>query len=141
MEQETNSKIFIGYASKFNHVDAHNDVIVKGAFTKAIEQHKHNNIKLLWQHNQSHPIGRILEMVEDEKGLLIKAELLMDVAKGKEAYALIKSKAICGLSIGFSVVSAYKSGQKNTRVITDANLYEISLVTFPANEEAKVIMC
>jgi HK97 family phage prohead protease len=130
----------VGYASVFNYVDSHKDSIQKGAFVKSIKKHlSGDSIKLLWQHDQSQPIGCIVDIYEDSYGLFVKAKLLHEeIAKAKEAYALIKSQAINSFSVGFKIVDSFYDNEKRCRVITDLNLWEISFVTFPANSKAKI---
>lgn len=125
--------IISGYASVFNVVDQHNDLIKANAF-KSID---HKKIKLLWQHKADEPIGIIEEIYEDQKGLFFKAKLLLDLPIAKSAYNLIKAKAISGVSIGFKPLKFYYKDE--TRVIEKIDLWEISLVTFPANKEANVL--
>ena len=125
--------VIAGYASVFGVLDSQNDVIVKGAF-KSIET---DNVKLLWQHDASMPIGVIKSLSEDEYGLKFEAEINNKVEAGREASELIKQKAICGLSIGFSINSS-NYNEKGMRVISDLNLAEISVVTFPANNQAEI---
>ena len=130
---ENEEGIISGYASVFNVIDEHNDSIKLGAF----QQINKNKIKLLWQHKAEEPIGIIEEIYEDKHGLYFKAKLLLDLPQGKSAYNLIKAKAISGVSIGFKAISYYYKG--DTRIIKDVDLWEISLVTFPANMEANVL--
>ena len=125
--------VIAGYASVFGILDSQNDVIVKGAF-KSIEV---RNIKLLWQHDASKTIGLIKSLSEDEYGLKFEAEINNNIEVGREASELIKQKAICGLSIGFSINSS-SYNEKGMRVISDLNLAEISVVTFPANNQAEI---
>jgi HK97 family phage major capsid protein/HK97 family phage prohead protease len=129
--------VISGYASVFNVEDAHNDLITSGAFNNSILNHKKSKqIKLLWQHQQEHPVGIIENIFEDRYGLRVEARLLLEVDKAREAYALIKAGAINGLSIGFEVEKSHHV--KNVRIITKINLWEISLVTFPANHLAQI---
>ena len=125
--------IISGYASVFGVLDSQNDVIVKGAF-ESVECHK---IKLLWQHDSSRPIGIITSICEDEYGLKFEAEINNKIELGREASELIKQKAICGLSIGFSI-NASNYNEEGVRVIDSVNLAEISVVTFPANNRAEI---
>ena len=125
--------VIAGYASVFGVLDSQNDVIVKGAF-KSIEA---RNVKLLWQHDVTTPIGVIKSLSEDEYGLKIEAEINNKVGSGREASQLIKQKAICGLSIGFTINSS-SYNEQGMRVISDVNLAEVSVVTFPANNQAEI---
>lgn len=127
---------FCGYASVFNVIDQQKDIIKQGAFAKSIRSPK--KVKLLWQHLTEKPIGVVEELKEDSHGLYIKAKLLLDVAKGREVYALIKSGAINGLSIGYTIKDySYDAG--GVRHIKDLSLMEVSVVTFPANTSAGII--
>ena len=126
-----------GYASVFNVVDGYNEIVVKNAFKTAIENFKKGKIpKLLWQHDVNFPIGIITEMVEDDHGLFIKFKLLQEITKAKEIYYLLKNKAIDGLSIGYRLKNSYY--KNNYKFLTDIDLLEISIVTFPACEQATV---
>ena len=82
---------FEGYASVFNIIDQGMDVVAPGAFTKSLGTRK---VKMLWQHDQSQPIGVWDEIREDERGLYVKGRILKDVAKGAEAMALLRAGAI-----------------------------------------------
>lgn len=129
-----NNTYFEGYASVFGVIDHHNDVVVKGAFKSSLD----SKIKLLWQHDRSKPIGIVAKLYEDDFGLKIEGEINNRTAAGLEASELIKQKAIDGLSIGFAIKSS-EYNQKGQRVITDIDLLEVSIVTFPANRDAQII--
>jgi HK97 family phage prohead protease len=86
----------------------------------------------------SQPIGVIKLLEEDEYGLKFEAEINNKIEVGREASELIKQKAICGLSIGFSINSS-DYNEKGMRVIDDLSLAEISVVTFPANDQAEIM--
>lgn len=129
-----NNGEFIGYASIFNVKDHLGDIVLPGAFAKSLKANP--EVKLLWQHQQKEPIGVIQELYEDERGLRIKGQFLLEVARAKEAYALVKNKAIKGLSIGYNIDDFYYEG--NVRYIKAVSLLEISLVTLPANPLAEV---
>ena len=95
---------FAGYASVFNVEDNHNDIILSGAFGKSLsKKHYGKDIKLLWQHKADEPIGVFTKIVEDDLGLYVEGKLLLDVQRASEAYALLKSGVVKGLSIGFIV--------------------------------------
>ena len=128
---------FAGYASVFGIVDSQNDAVLKGAFKNSLLA-RAGRIKLLWQHQITQPIGVFTLINEDSYGLYIEGRLLLDLQRGSEAYSLLKSGAINGLSIGYSVISAGYNPENNIRLITDLELCEISIVTFPANEAAVV---
>jgi HK97 family phage prohead protease len=119
---------FSGYASIYNKIDDHNDIIIKGTFGDSINDA--SSIKLLWQHRQEKPIGKITLIHEDDQGLYIKGQILSDLDNSKDALALIKNQIIDGLSIG-CIVQDYEHNDEGVRIIKKAILKEISIVTFP----------
>lgn len=129
---------FEGHGSVFNNEDSYGDIVVPGAFTKSLEEHKAAGTlpAMLWQHDPAQPIGVYSEMREDQRGLYVKGQLLLETAKGREVHAMIKAKAVRGLSIGF-VTRAWEWKEEN-RIVKDVDLWEVSLVTFPANKLAGV---
>lgn len=129
-----------GYGSVFGVRDNYDDVIAKGAFIQSLKYHKAAGTMpaMLWQHDADKPIGVWTEMVEDEKGLRIKGQLAMETVKGKEAHALLKMGALNGLSIGFMSKEWSYDRETEVRTLTAIDLWEVSLVTFPANEKARV---
>ena len=129
-----------GYGSVFGVRDNYDDVISKGAFVQSLKDHKAAGTMpaMLWQHDADKPIGVWTEMVEDEKGLRIKGQLAMETVKGKEAHALLKMGALNGLSIGFMSKEWAYDRDTEVRTLTAIDLWEVSLVTFPANEKARV---
>jgi HK97 family phage prohead protease len=93
---------------------------------------------MLWQHDSSRPIGIWESMTEDANGLKIKGRLALDTTLGKEAHALLKMGAINGLSIGFVSKQWLYDRDTEVRNLIEVDLWEVSLVTFPANERARV---
>jgi len=132
-----NDGTFTGYASVFDVVDSQNDNIVKGAFSRTLRKGA-GNVKLLWQHKMDEPIGSFGIIREDAYGLFVQGRLLLDVQRSREAYALLKSGSINGMSIGYAVTKAEYDDYSDIRYIEEVDLFEISLVTFPANERAVV---
>jgi uncharacterized protein len=128
---------FAGYASVFDIVDNQRDVILRGAFSETLKG-RTEEVKLLWQHQQDEPIGVFDRIFEDAQGLYVEGRLLLDVSRAKEAYTLIKARAISGLSIGYSPVRYHIDSHSGLRFLKEVDLWEISLVTFPANEGANV---
>ena len=112
-----------------------------GAFSDSLADlaAKGRPVPVLWQHRSSSPIGVWDKLVEDSKGLLGEGTLLTaDVAQAKEAHALLKAKAVTGLSIGYWVRNSSYDEKTGIRTLTKLDLVEISLVTFPANDDARV---
>ena len=126
---------FEGYASVFGNIDEQGDIVDKGAFAKTIQEN--GKVPLIWQHKPQEPIGVSLSLIEDSRGLKIQGQLNLDVVRGREAYSLLKQGAIRGLSIGYDVVK--KTADNGVRRLKELRLWEISLVTFPANTQAIVV--
>ena len=128
-----------GYASLFGDADQGGDVVQQGAYANSLKTvaAAGRSIKMLWQHDPTQPIGVWDEVREDAKGLWVKGRILSDVAKGREAAALIAAGAIDGLSIGYRTVKATKN-TKGQRLLSELELWEVSLVTFPMLPSARV---
>ena len=131
----TDGATISGYASVFGKSDQGGDMVAKGAYTLSLAHER--SIKMLWQHDPMQPIGIWDEIREDERGLWVKGRLLTDVAKGREAASLVSAGAIDGLSIGYRTVRAQKN-DKGGRLLSELELWEVSLVTFPMLPEARV---
>lgn len=128
-----------GYASLFGACDQGGDVVEKGAYARSLTslESAGRNVKMLWQHDPSEPIGIWDEVREDGRGLYVKGRLLDSVARAREAAALIEAGAIDGLSIGYKTVRATKDDQ-GRRLLSEVELWEVSLVTFPMLPQARV---
>lgn len=131
---------FEGYASIFALTDRQQDQVMPGAFRKSLIRARvdQNPPKLLWQHDPTQVIGVWQELREDHQGLYVRGQLLMELPKAQEAYVLLKSGAIDGLSIGYEVVKAVRDRQTGVRHLLEVSLWEISLVTFAANQAARI---
>lgn len=129
---------FNGYASVFNVEDLGRDIVLPGAFAKSLQQRPAERVKMLFQHDTSEPIGIWTALAEDRKGLKASGKLILDTAKGRETYALMKAGALDGLSIGFKTLKDSFDRQKSVRYLEEADLFEISVVTFPMNPRATV---
>lgn len=130
--------IFVGYGSIFGNADSYGEVVEPGAFLKSLSRHAKEKSKplMLWQHNPSEPIGVWDDLAEDGKGLKGTGRLVLETARGREVYALLKAGAVRGLSIGYREVKAEPDG--NLRRLKELDLMEISVVSFPANRRASV---
>lgn len=133
---------FSGYGAVFGNVDFYDDIIVPGAFAATIAEHKAAGSfpAMLWNHDAAAmPIGVWNSIDEDDHGLKVSGHFL-DTVAGRDAYTIAKAGAVTGLSIGY-IVTAFeveKRDGKTVRIITAAKLMEVSLVTFPANDLARV---
>lgn len=131
---------FSGYGAVFGNIDWYNDVILPGAFTASLAKWRAKNKMppVLWNHNDSEPIGVYTNVYEDEKGLFVEGKLLVDdVPRAKSIHALLKAGAIDGLSIGYSTKKANQQGN-GVRELVEVELGEISIVTQPANERSVI---
>jgi len=130
-----------GFCAAFGNIDQVGDVIHPGAFRKTLTE-RGGRIKFLWQHDPTEPIGRLVEAREDTGGLYVKA-VISDTARGRDAIALLRDGAIGEMSIGYDAVKGGTDYSKtpegkSVRNLREIKLYEFSLVTFPANEQAIV---
>jgi HK97 family phage prohead protease len=127
---------FEGYGSVFGVVDSYNEIVEKGAFEESLR--KNGMPALLWQHRSAEVCGVYIEVREDTHGLFVKGELNLETQIGREAHALLKQGALKGLSIGFRPLVEEVNKETGKIHLKKVKLYEVSLVTFPANEEALV---
>ncbi len=129
---------FEGYASLFGAVDQGRDIVAPGAFSRSILERGAKGIKLLWQHDPTEPIGTIEDIFEDRRGLFVKGHLLPGVKKAEEALRLMRAGALDGLSIGFHTVKSRMDETGGIRILLYVDLWEVSLVTFPMQPEARI---
>lgn len=133
--------IFDGYGSIFGNVDSYKEIVAPGAFAESLTAWKESGRlpPVLWQHRSGEPIGPFIEMAEDGVGLRVKGRLLVDdVQRAKEARALMKAKAVNGLSIGFVTREDSYDRVTGIRTLKKVDLWEVSVVTFPANPAAQI---
>ncbi len=131
--------VISGYASLWGARDTGGDVVEPRAYGASLKRMAAagGRVRMLWQHDPSRPIGVWDEVREDERGLWVKGRILTDVAQGRDAAALIEAGAIDGLSIGYRTITARK-GEAGHRHLTELELWEVSLVTFPMLPQARV---
>jgi HK97 family phage prohead protease len=129
---------FSGYASLFDAVDLGKDVIERGAFARSLRQRGAAGIRMLFQHDPAEPIGVWTEIREDRHGLFVRGRLATEVTRAREVHALMKSGALDGLSIGFKTMKAKKDAAGGVRRVLEADLWEISVVTFPMQPGARI---
>jgi uncharacterized protein len=134
----TEGGTFTGYASLFDTVDLGKDRIERGAFLKSLARRGPSGIRMLFQHDPAEPVGTWTRIVEDEKGLYVEGQLTDGVANARDVHELMKAGALDGLSIGFRTVRARTESKTGIRRILEADLWEISIVTFPMQPGARV---
>ena len=135
----TDGHLIEGYASLFGARDAGGDVVQQGAYSASLAAlaAAGRRVKMLWQHDPAEPIGTWDDVREDDRGLHVRGRLLTGVARAREAAALLEAGAIDGLSIGYRTRRATKD-ERGGRLLTELELWEVSLVTFPMLPEARV---
>ena len=123
---------FAGYAALFDVPDAASDIIVKGAFARALSEIR-DPLPLLWQHRPGQRVGTIELAQEDDRGLRIVA--CIDRHSSRALQALDTGTA-SGLSFGYRARLSRTVPQG--RILEDVDLFEISLVTHPLQHCARV---
>ncbi len=132
---------FSGYGSVFGVEDSYGEIVAPGAFKDSLAELKAKGriVPVLWQHQSGSPIGVYDMLEEDARGLKVEGRLLKDdVAQAREAHSLLKAGAVSGLSIGYWVRKSSYDEVTNVRTLLELDLVEVSLVTFPANDDARV---
>ena len=92
--------------------------------------------KLMWQHDKAEPIGKITAGTSTQAGFEIRAQI-SETARGNDAYTLLKDGVVNRFSVGFVMRNATVDENRN-RIVTDAFVREVSLVSFPWYEGATV---
>jgi HK97 family phage prohead protease len=133
-----------GYASVFGEIDSYRDVVVPGAFTKSLQQRYRDKgrkgVPMLDQHDSRLPVGLwpIESVQEDSRGLHVVGQLNMRVQKAVENHALAEQGALSGLSIGYTTELDEWDDAGQIRILREVDLWEISMVTFPAGDSARI---
>ena len=132
---------FAGYGSIFGNTDLGGDIVERGAFAATLQKRKAADVAMLWGHDTRQvPIGRWLEMQEDDRGLKVRGQLTLDIPRAREVHAALKEGTVKGLSIGYRIPpgGAELDGNGRVRRIKSVDLFEVSVVTFPMNQRAQV---
>lgn len=138
LSRVSESGVFEGYASLFGVLDACGDIVAPSAFATTLRKRGAAGVKMLWQHLPDEPIGVWTEIVEDGRGLRVTGRLDLSVARAREALSLIRTGALDGLSIGFRTQRAASDRVSGARRLLEVDLWEISIVTFPALPQARI---
>lgn len=125
---------FEGIASVYGNVDSYGDIVEPGSFTKTIGE-RGKSVPILWQHDSRLPIGSG-EVFDAGTHLGIKGQILESVSYGADAMKLARAGIVKGLSIGYQVLKDSWDSERKVRLLKEIKLYEVSFVTFPANELA-----
>ena len=133
--------IFEGYLSTYDDVDSYGTYFIPGAWDKSIERFNSGEvIPVLWSHDRSKPIGKFTELKSDDKGLWGRGKLTLEDPQAKIAYAHMKDGSVMGLSVGFELDydNVIYNRMLDALGIAEADLFECSVVVFPANSNAKI---
>jgi len=140
LKQETTSRLpdgrlkVVAYAAVFGNVDSYNDIIVKGAFKNSLKK-EGKRVAVCYQHEMSNPIATLDMIKEDDNGLLVE----FTISKSEEGIATkIEEGIIKEMSIGYRTIKYDYDTSTEIRTINELRLYEVSLVTRAANEEATI---
>ena len=133
--QSAESGTFEGYASTFGNKDHQNDIIEKGAYSDTLKNRK-TPVLMLFGHNPGRVIGKWTGLSEDTRGLYVKGEFTPGHTDAQNVRASAKHGAISGMSVGIMVNDKQEEG--DIRIIKSVSLVEISLVSMPANDEARI---
>lgn len=126
---------FEGFASTFGNIDLDNDIIMPGAFTETLRE---MTPKMLWQHDMREVIGKFDFIEERPEGLFVRGSMpLSDSFVNGRVVPQLKHGSLDQMSIGFIVVNSQRN-DRGIREITRVKLFEISLVTIPANPLASI---
>lgn len=129
---------FEGYASVFGGVDSYKDTIVRGAYSKTLEK-RSSPVLMLFGHNPGRVLGKWTSLSEDERGLHVKGEFTPGHTEAQNVRASLRHGAISGLSIGFKIPpGGAEEKDDGVRVLKQIDLVEISVVSMPADDAARV---
>ena len=131
-ENEDGSVNIKGYASTSDQ-DRAGDIVDPTAWSKGGIGNYENNPIILFNHDYHNPIGKTTELGVDERGLKIKGKISKSAGKVSE---LIKEGVLGAFSVGFRVKDADYIEETDGYRIKDAELFEISVVSVPANQAA-----
>lgn len=129
---------FSGYASLFGKPDLGNDIVMAGAFAASLSRRGAAGVRMLFQHDPNQPIGVWTRIAEDRLGLRVTGRLTTSVSKAREVKDLLLAGAVDGLSIGYRTVRSRLDRKSGPRRILEADLWEISIVTFPMQPGARI---
>lgn len=131
---------FEGLASVFGVMDSMGDIVEEGAFKNTLKEKGAKGIKMFWQHRVDEPIGIWDHLSESKEGLEVRGRLLIgkNVPTADKIHTLLTAGALDGLSIGFRAVHSDFDEESDTRKVTEIDLWEVSLVSFPAASGARI---
>lgn len=138
-EIDFTSRRISGYAAAFGNKDKAKDILIKGCFAKSIqdrgpESPANDKIIFLWMHDMSQPVGKIVKLIEDDRGLYFEAEI-DDIELGDRVLKQLESGTLNQFSIGYSYVwdKVEYDDNLDAYIVKEVILYEISVVSIGCN--------
>ena len=129
-----------GYASVWSERDRGGDAVAPQAFVE-VKTNAKGRIPFLWQHESANPIGTA-QVTQDSKGLAFDAQLVLEDPVARTALAHFKAGSVSGLSIGYEVLGGigvgYELLKNGVRLLKKLRLWEVSAVSFPMLESARI---
>ncbi|MDI7775387.1 HK97 family phage prohead protease [Asticcacaulis sp. EMRT-3] len=132
------SLTIVGYASRFGLRDLNDDVVVPGAFRDSLLRSGPRGVRMLYQHAVRSPVGVWDEIREDAIGLFVRGRIIDASPEARMVASLVRSGVVDGLSIGFRTQKSRPSDGGRLRVLSEVELWEISIVTFPMLPSARI---
>ena len=132
-----------GYFASFGNIDSDNDMFIKGAFAKSIQERgvkSEGNRKIahLAFHDMNRPIGTIKTLEEDSKGLFFES-VIGTHTDGEDMLKMYNEGIIREHSVGFQYMPDKMEEKTDFWELKEVKLWEGSAVTFGANSETPVI--
>lgn len=132
-----------GYFSTYDvEPDSYGDIIEKGAFTETLKKREESGhpFPLCFNHDFSAIIGAVDSVKDTEKGPYIEAHFL-DTQLAQDVRKMLQSGAIYQFSFAYDILQNRKPTKEEnekgiTNVLTKLDVFEISVVTVPANQNA-----
>lgn len=125
-----------GHASLFGQRDMSGDIVQRGAFAASLLAQSGRAFPMLLGHETRRPVGVWDRAVEDKLGLYVEGRLFPGTKRADNAARLVREGAVSGLSIGYRTLRSVR--QPEGRVLTEIDLFEISLVAFPMLRDARL---
>jgi HK97 family phage prohead protease len=129
---------FEGYASVFNGIDSEGDTVLPGAYADTLKN-RQRPIRMFFNHQSKLlPIGKWLDIGEDGHGLKVKGELTPGLSLAEDVKAAVAHGTVSGLSIGYRIPPGGSERDGPRRFLKRLDLIEVSVVTNPADLNARV---
>lgn len=130
-----------GLASVYGNIDHANDIVERGAYKRTLDRFNASTkgMPFLAHHRHDKPIGRIMELRDSDEGLYFKARF-SDSHDGQNVRSQFLDGTLDSFSIGYRVLQKQSDCVNDRKVLRlkEIALHEISAVTFPCNELAKL---